>query len=155
MIAHPTVRFLAPIVVAAVLGPLVVSIGLSLFSIVSLVFDPAALADPRGAFAEFREGVVFLVLGAYFIGGPFAALAGLLVSLWMMRRPPSALVVNAAAVIATGIFISVATTGVFGLVEENNGRRNSMFVLVAAVFAANVCWLLTRRFTRPEPAPAS
>ena len=72
----------------------------------------------------------------------------------MIRRPPSALVVNAAAVIATIVFMAVAATGILGPVEETNGRSNLLFMLVGAVFAANVCWFVMRRFLRTAPAAA-
>jgi hypothetical protein len=142
MSAYTVLRFLAPIAIAVVVGPLVVSLSLWTFDVAKELFDPASsvsLADERGA-------LVFVVIMAYFIGAPIAFIAGLLVSLWMIRRPPSALAVNGAAVVATVGFMVVAATGVLGPVEETNGRSNMVFMLVAAVFAANVCWFLTRRF---------
>jgi hypothetical protein len=148
MNAHPVVRFLAPIVVAAVPGPLAVSVSLWLFGVASDVFNPASSVS----FADERGALVFDVIMAYFIGGPIALLAGLLVSLWMIWRPPSVLAVNAAAMIATAVFMTVASTGVLGPVEDTNGRSNFLFMMVAAVFAANVCWLLMRRFLRPARA---
>jgi len=135
-------RLLAPIVVALVLGPLVAALAVWLFAIALDLFGPAAslsLADAGGL-------LVFYVIMAYFIGWPIALLAGVLVSLWMIRRSPSALAVNAAAVIATGVFMAVAATGVLGPVEETNGRSNFWFTLVLAVVAANICWLLMQRF---------
>jgi hypothetical protein len=98
--------------------------------------------------------LVFYVIMAYFIGWPIALIAGLLVSLWMMRRPPSALAVNGAAVIATTVFMGVGALGLLGPVEETNGRSNFLFTLALAVVAANVCWLLMRRFA-PKGAPAA
>jgi hypothetical protein len=153
MNAHPAVRFLAPIVVAVVLGPLAVSITFWLLDLASNVFR---LLDPQSGItlADYPGFLVFLVIMSYFIGGPIALLAGLLVSLWMIRRPPSALVVNAAAVIATLVFMAVAATGILGPVEETNGRSNLLFMLVGAVFAANVCWFVMRRFLRTAPAAA-
>jgi len=144
MSAHRAVTLLAPLVVAVVLGPLVAGIAVGLFAIASDLFDPAA------SFALSDDGVVlvFDVVFAYYIGWPIALLAGVLVSLWMMRGPPSALVVNAAAAIATAGFMAVAVAGVLGPVEENNGRSNFLFTLVVALVAANGCWLLMRRFAR-------
>ena len=153
MNAHPAVRFLAPLVVAVVLGPLAVSITFWLLDLASNVFR---LLDPQSGItlADYPGFLVFLVIMSYFIGGPIALLAGLLVSLWMIRRPPTALVVNAAAVIATIVFMGIAATGVLGPVEETNGRSNLLFMLVGAVFAANVCWFVMRRFLRTAPAAA-
>jgi hypothetical protein len=143
MNTQAVVRFLAPIVVAVVVGPLAISVSLWLANIASDLFnhESSTLADDGGF-------LVFLVIMTYFIGWPIALLAGLLVSLWMIRRPPNLLAVNAAAVIATVFFMGIAATGVLGPVEETNGRANLLFTLVAAVFAANVCWFLMLRLLR-------
>lgn len=142
MSVHRAVTLLAPIVVAVVLGPLVAGLAVGLFAIASYLFDPLA------SFSLSDDGalLVFDIVLAYYIGWPIALLAGILVSLWMMRSPPSALAVNAAAVLATAGFMGVAATGVLGAVEQFNGRSNFLFTLVAALVAANVCWLLMRRF---------
>lgn len=147
MSAHRVVTLLAPIAVAVVLGPLVAGIAVGLFAVASDLFDPLA------SFSFSDDGVLlgFDVVLAYYIGWPIALLAGILTSLWMMRGPPSALVVNAAAVIATVVFMGVAALGVLGAIEEFNGRSNFLFTLVAAVVAANVCWLLMRRFALKAP----
>lgn len=142
MTARSAVQMLAPIVIAAVLGPLVAGLAVWLFAVANSSFDPtlsSSLADWWGL-------LVFYVIMAYFIGWPIAVLAGVLVSLWMIRKPPSLLAVNAAAVIATALFMAIAALGVLGPVEETNGRSNFLFTLVAAVVAANVCWLLLRPF---------
>lgn len=147
MSIHAVVRFLAPIIVAVILGPLAVSIPLWLANIASDLFnhESPSLADAGGLLA-------FLVIMTYFIGWPISLLAGLLVSLWMIRRPPNLLAVNAAALIATVFFMGIAATGVLGPVEEYNGRSNLLFTLVAAIFAANVCWFLMLRLLRPAMA---
>jgi hypothetical protein len=142
MNARNAVRLLAPIVIAVVLGPSVAGLAVWLFATGLGLFDSTGLLP----FADWLGLLFFYVIFAYFIGWPIALLAGLLVSVWMARHPPNALVVNAAAVIATAIFMGVAALGVLGPVEETNGRSNFLFALVAAVVAANVCWLLTRRF---------
>ena len=142
MNAHRTVMLLAPIVVAVVLGPLVLSIGLWLFNVAQSVLD----SESSSSLSDYRGALIFVVIMTYVIGWPIALLAGILVSLWMIRRPPSALTVNAAAVIATAVFMGVSALGVFGPVEQFNGRNNLLFTLIAALVAANVCWLLLRRF---------
>ena len=70
-------------------------------------------------------------------------LAGILVSIWMIWYPPSAIVVTAAAVIATVVYMGIGALGVLGPIDSS-----FLFTLVFAVIAANVCWLLTRRFAR-------
>jgi hypothetical protein len=151
--AHPVVRFLVPIVVAVVLGPLAVGVTIWLLNLASNVFRLFG-PDASLTFADFHGFLVYLVIMAYVIGGPIALLAGLLVSLWMIRHPPTALVVNAAAVIATVVFMAVAATGILGPVEQTNGRSNLFFMLVTAIFAANVCWFAMRRLLPPVPARA-
>jgi len=148
MSAHRAVTLLAPIVVAVVLGPLVAGVAVGLFAAVSSLFDQLA------SFSFSDDGVLLVldVVFAYYIGWPIALLAGILVSLWMMRGRPSALVANAAAVIATAGFMGVAATGVLGPVEQFNGRNNFLFTLAAAIVAANGCWLLTRRFAHKGAA---
>ena len=142
MSVRRVLTLLAPIVVAVVLGPLVAGVAVALFAAASALFDPLASLS----FSDDGFLVVFDVVMAYYIGWPIALLAGVLVSLWMLRSPPNALAVNAAAVLATAGFMGVAATGVLGAVEQFNGRSNFLFTLVAALVAANVCWLLMRRF---------
>lgn len=141
MSAHRFVQLLAPVLIAVVLGPLVAGVTVGLFAAALEMLSTASLS-----LAEHADLLLFYSIMAYFIGWPVALLAGLLVSLWMIRRPPNALIVNAAAVIATVIFMGVAATGVLGPMEETNGRSNLLFTLVLAVVAANVCWLLMRPF---------
>jgi len=141
MSAHRIVQLLAPIVIAVVLRPLVAGIAIGLFAAALEMVSTASLS-----LADHADLLLFYSIMAYFIGWPVALLAGFLVSLWMIWRPPSALIVNAVAVIATVVFMGAAATGVFGPVEETNGRSNFLFTLVAAIVAANLCWLLMRHF---------
>lgn len=147
MSVHRVMTLLAPIVVAVVLGPLIAGLAVWVFAVASDLFDQA----PSLSFSDDGGLLVFYLIMTYFIGWPIALLAGILVSLWTIRRLPSALVVNAAAVIATAVFMAVAAFGALGPVEETNGRSNFWFTLVAAVFAANACWLLMRRFALKAP----
>jgi hypothetical protein len=131
-----------PIVVAVVLGPLIAGLAVSLFAAANNMLEPDVALPLSDMFGLFAGYIIF----AYILGGVIALIAGVLVGLWMIWRPPSALVANAAAVIATAAFMGVGATGVLGPVQETNGRSNFLFTLVFAVIAANVCWLLLRRF---------
>jgi len=138
------IRLLMPIVIAVVLGPLIAGLAISLFAVFTSIFsDTAALQ-----FTDVMAMSVFYIMFAYLIGGAIALLAGILVSIWMIWYSPSAVVVTAAAVIATAVYMGIGALGVLGPVEWNNARSNFLFTLVLAVIAANVCWLLTRRFAR-------
>jgi hypothetical protein len=153
MSGHPAVCFLVPIVAAVVLGPLAVSLAFWLADLASNVFRLLD-RDSSVTIADFPGFFVFLVIMAYVIGGPIALLTGLLVSLCMIRHPPSAFIVNAAAATTTFTFMGVAATGLLGPVQETNGRSNFLFILVAAVFAANVYWFVVRRFLPAASARA-
>jgi hypothetical protein len=140
------VRLLMPIVIAVVLGPLVAGLAVCLFALANITTafgGPGwlSIADLQGLFVSY-------IMFAYIVGSVIALLAGILVSIWMIWRPPSAIVVTAAAAIATAAYLGVGALGVLGPVEQTNARMNFLFTSVFAVIAANGCWLLTRRFAR-------
>ena len=149
------VRFVVPIVVVAVLGPLIASVAVWLSLVVPELFDQASSLASEGGLLSVLAGeggfLLVTVLYAYLIGGPIAFLAGFLLSLWMIWRPPSTLAVNATAVIATIIWLGAAEGG--RLVEETGGREELLCTLAFTVFAANVYWFWVRRFVRLAPAP--
>ena len=93
--------------------------------------------------SDLKDLSVFYIIFAYVIGSAIALLAGILVSIWMIWYPPSAIVVTAAAVIATVVYMEIGARGALWPVDSS-----FLFTLVFAVIAANVCWLLTRRFAR-------
>jgi hypothetical protein len=134
------VRLLMPIVVAVMVGPLIGGLIFCLLAIYTSFFDPATpVADLFVMFGIY-------IGGAYLIGGPVALLAGLLVSIWMIWRQPSFVAVNAAAIAAIGLcFLSdrIGLSGPIPIVSNNLG-----LMLAVAIIAANVCWLLTRRFVK-------
>jgi hypothetical protein len=75
-------------------------------------------------------------------------LAGILVAIWMISRPPSLIVVIAAAVIATAVYLGLGALGLLGPVEFANARSNALLFFALAVIAATGCWLLMRRFAQ-------
>jgi hypothetical protein len=81
-------------------------------------------------------------------GGAIALLAGILAALWMISRPPSLIVVVAAAMIATAVYLGLGALGLLGPVEFTNARGNFLPIFALAVIAATGCWLLTRRFAK-------
>ena len=133
-------RLLMPIVIAVALGPLIAGLAVWVLAVATNIYTGApSIAD------LFAMSWVYTVF-AYVVGGAIALLAGILVSIWMIWRPPNAIVVIAAAAIATSAYLAVGALGFLGPVELNNARNNFLFVLVAAIVAAAGCWLLTRRF---------
>jgi hypothetical protein len=141
------VRFLMPIVIAVVLGPLIAGLAVCLFGLAVTILDPSAVSA-----ADLLVMSAIYIAFAYLDGAPIALLAGVLVSLWMIRRPPGLLVVVAAAVAAVGVFWLTATIGWLGLSTGITVRNNLWLTLALAAVAAAVCWLLTRRFAAELPA---
>ncbi len=138
------VHLLMPIVIAVALGPLIAGLAVCLLAVASNIFDHAGslpIAD------LFKMSGVYIAL-AYLGGGVIALLAGILVSVWMLSRPPNLLVVIVAASVATCGYLAVGALGWLGPVEYTNARSNFLFTLVLAVIAAAGCWLLTRRYVR-------
>jgi len=131
------ISLLMPVVIAVVLGPLVAGLAVTVFAVITSVFDETGMMS----FSDLKELSVFYIVFAYVIGGAIALLAGILVSIWMIWHPPSAIVVTAAAMIATVVYMGIGALGVLGPVDSS-----FLFTLVFAVIAANVCWLLMRRF---------
>ena len=143
------IRFLAPIVIAVVLGPLIAGLALGLLAIGKNLFGDDVLP-----FAVLFPWVGIYIVFAYIYGVAIALLAGLLVSIWMLWRPPSGMVVTAAAAIATIGYLGVAALGFLGAEALYNARNNFWLTLVLAVIAAAGCWLLTRRLVKvasPKP----
>lgn len=137
MSARRVVRLLVPIVVAVILGPLVAGLAIGLFFTAAEMLLMGSLS-----LAKHGDWLIHYPFMAYFIGWPIALLAGLLISLWMIWRPLSRPVVNAAAVIAAAAFMAAAVLGLLG--QDIYGLV--WFALFAAVIGANGCWLLTRPF---------
>jgi hypothetical protein len=126
-------RFLLTVVIATVVGPL---IGVLPFAVLS------AWPGLSGARAgDIAQWFGTLLLGAYFLGGVIALIAGTIVAAVALWRQPSLMVVLVAAVVAT-IAWEVAFQGWFlGFFHSVRLTIN----LVMSVFAATVCWLLFRR----------
>ena len=138
------IRFLMPIVIAVALGPLIAGLAVSIFAFGTSIFDNTGSLPMAGIFKMSGFYIVF----AYFLGSAIAVLAGILVSIWMFWRPPNAIVVIVAAVIATCGYMAVGALGFLGSEELTNARSNFLFTLVLAVIAAAGCWFLTRRFVK-------
>ena len=136
-------RFLTPVVVAVVLGPLIAGIAVCLLALSYSLFG-----DGGASLSDLSRMFVVYIIVAYVDGAAIAMLAGLLVSIWMIWRAPNFLIVVAAAVIATAAYTSVGAPGLLGAVEITNARSNFQFTLVFAVIAAAGCWLLARRYVR-------
>jgi hypothetical protein len=138
------VGFLMPIVIAVVLGPLIAGLIFCVVAIVTSIFDAAGATPVADLFVMFG----FYIMFAYLAGAPIALLAGLLVSIWMIRRPPGLLVAVAAAIAAVGVFRLTAEIDPMSWGAVSSVRNNLVLTLVLAVAAAAVSWLLTRRFAK-------
>lgn len=146
------VRLLMPIVIAMVLGPLIAGLVVCLFTAAVAMFNQT---DALGIVDYFRVLVPMFgiyIAVAYMAGWQIALLGGVLVSVWMIWRPPTVFVAIAAAVIATSGYMAVGAVGLLGPEELTNARSNFLFTLVLAVIAAVVCWALTSRFVTASGA---
>jgi hypothetical protein len=136
-------RFIMPIVIAVVLGPLIAGLALYLLAISNTLDYTVSLP-----IADLFSMLGVCIVIAYFSGGVVALAAGILVSMWMLWRPASAIVVMAAAATATAGYLGVGALGYLSLAQYGDVRGNFLFALVLAVIAAAGCWLLTSRFVR-------
>jgi len=134
-------RFLMPIVVAVVLGPLVAGLIVCLFALSLYLFG-----YDNGPIAELFSIFWVYITFAYFEGGPVALVAGLLVSIWMIWRQPGLMVVILAAIAAIALCYVVDRFGMFNPIGGPLVSNNLGLMLVLSILAAAICWLLTRRF---------
>ena len=136
------IRLLMPIVVAVVLGPLVAGLIFCVLAVSTNLVDQTGGLPIADIFKMFGVYVIF----AYLEGGALALLAGLLVSIWMIRHPPGFVVAVVAALASVGLYRLAAEIGILSPSGANLVRNNLALTLVLAVISASVCWLLTRRF---------
>jgi len=137
-------RLLLPIVVAVGLGPLVAGLIFCMLAASASLFDQSGALPISDLFKMFGFYIIF----AYFDGGAIALLAGVLVSIWMIWRPPGFAVAIAAAVVSVGLHRLAADVGLLSPSGANLVRNNLALTLVLSVIAAGVCWLLMRRLAR-------
>ncbi len=142
-------RLLIPVVVAVVLGPLIGGLAVCVLALASNLVDQTGSLPVIDLFTMFGFYIVF----AYISGGAIALLAGILVSIWMISRPPSLIVVVAAAVLATAVYLGLGALGLLGPIEFTNARANVLLIFPLAMIAAVGCWLLTRRFALRQQPP--
>jgi hypothetical protein len=139
----PRYRLLMPVAIAVALGPLIAGLAVCLLAIATNLFDPT-ISLPMGDWFTML-GIYIAV--AYLEGGIIALLAGIMVSIWTIWRPPGLIVVTAAAAIATALYYGAIN--LFGAIAL---AQNFVFTLIVAVIAASVCWLLFRRYASAMPA---
>lgn len=139
-------RALLAVAVAVVLGPFMAAVGMWLMMLVATVIDPSGwLPSLKDAIAGTPKIFTILVMGSYRVGSTVALLAGLMVGLWMIRRPPNLLVVLAASVVASLIWLGLTEPQVF----RGIGHYEDLYVMPpVAAFAGAACWILLRRFAR-------
>jgi hypothetical protein len=141
-------RLLLPMVIAVVLGPLVAGLAVCLLAVYTNVSDPATALPLADLFVMFAIYISF----AYLEGAPIALLAGLLVSIWMLFRPPGLVVAVVAAALAVALFRLAAEFAWLGPIRGGLALNNFRLLLALAVVAAAVCWLLMRRFAARDTA---
>jgi len=134
-------RFLIPVMIAVTLGPLIGGLVFCLLAVYTNLFDQTGGMPIADLFGMFGIYIIF----AYIIGGPIALVAGILVSIWMIWRPPYFPVVVVAAIMAIGLGMLADEIGMFRVPLVSN---NLWLMTALGVIAASLCWLLTRPFWR-------
>jgi hypothetical protein len=133
-------RLLMPILVAGVLGPLFAGLAVCLYAAAQFVVatDPGPIAGLLGL-------CVLYMMFAYVLGWPIAVLAGVLMSVWIMFRPPGIVGTLVATVAAVGLLWLVARADLMGPVP-NLAFGALTLTLAVSIVAAVACWLITRPF---------
>jgi len=85
------------------------------------------------------------IIFSYILGVPIAFLAGLLMSIWMISRPPGFIVAIGSSDISVGLYRLVAEPGFLSPARTFQARANFALIMALAVISAGFCWLLTRR----------
>jgi len=135
-----------PIVVAAVLGPFFAGLAVCLYAAAQF-----AVATDPGPISALLGLCVLYMMFAYVLGWPIAALAGLLMSVWMIFRAPGIIGAIIATVAAVGLTWLAAAADLMGPVP-NLAYGMLALTLAVSVLAAIACWLITLPF-RPRIAP--
>jgi hypothetical protein len=143
------VRPILPIVVAVGLGPLVAGLIFCILAVAGSILDGStsvAISD--------LEGLFFLyIVFSYLAGGPIALIAGVLMSLWMIRYPPGLLAAIGSALLSVTIFLLASTTSLLSAADSNLVRNNLGLTVVMSVLSASICWILLHRFASPAGTP--
>jgi hypothetical protein len=132
-------RLLVTVLVAVVLGPIIVG-GTAMVIILSLGFMGYGIGSLTSSEAILGGGVgaLYYIYFSYYVGSPIALIAGLLVGVtWIFWRPPSLVIVLAASILATFIWL---------LMVGDHFFRDFLIESPLAAMAAVGCWLLSRRY---------
>lgn len=137
-------RFLVPIAIATLLGPLAAGLFFCLLTIATVVVNgmgTPVLGDTLNIFAVY-------IMFAYFEGAKIAVVAGTLLALWMIWRPPGLIAANGAAVAAVALYRFAAEAGVLNEADAGAFRNNFGLYIILAVIAATACWAVTLPWAR-------
>jgi hypothetical protein len=123
------------IVIAVVLAPLIGGLAFFVFRVV----EAATISDSQ----DLRDLLVVVAMGTYFVGGPIALVAGVLLAIISFWRTPNLVVILGAIVIANLAILLFQPVVGFGL-------GGFIINLVTSLFAGTFCWLLFRyRLAKP------
>lgn len=125
------IRLFMPIVVAVALGPLIAGLVFCALTAANNVFGQIGLPID-----DLLKSFGVYILFAYIEGGPVALLAGLLLSIWMIRYPPGFAVANVAAAISVGLFRLAASIDTFSRVNGVDLVRTNFGLTLAVAFIA-------------------
>jgi hypothetical protein len=150
---HPAVRRLLPVAIAVTLGPLVAGLVVFAGYFGLMLIDRANWPPDAGEALLLVAKMFILIIAVAYFGGALAALiAGVLIALWMLWRPPNLAVVIVAAALGTlAAYVATGRHSVQALLTASSAQatRELTLVMVLAVIAATICLFLMRRFVRP------
>jgi hypothetical protein len=137
------IRFVLTIVIATVFGPLVS--GVTVF----LMFAAMLIAQWEFNTAGMGESFILMVGVAYLAGWVIAVVTGTIVALVALWRPPNFAVVLLAVLVANVGYFALTESQLFHSAGGSPKPLQGIFVSLAfSIYAANVCWLLFRRFVK-------
>jgi hypothetical protein len=139
------IEALLPIVIAVVLGPLVAGLIFCALAASIYLFGDTGGLPVADLFTMFG----IYIAASYAEGGAIAFLAGTLVSIWMIWRPPGLVVAIMAALASVGLYRLADEIGFLSPSSASLVRNNLGQTLALSVIAAGGCWFLTRRFVKP------
>ena len=132
-------RFLAPVAIATVLGPFLAGLLFFLLTLATVVVDGMGGLVITEMLKIFAVYVAF----AYMEGAKIAAVAGVLLAVWMVRRPSGLLAANGAALAAVALFRVAAEANVLNEADAGALRNNFVLYILLAAFAASASWAVT------------
>ena len=136
-------RTLLAIAVLTVIGPLFVSVPVSL----SVAAGKMMASSPQMQLIDPLGLLLFGLLIGYVVGWPYALLTGVIVAAWSLWRQPTFFVALTAALAANAILYFAAPVLATWRAPYRSTFEAQDFI-VFSVITVSICWLIFRRMAR-------